>query len=390
MAGRLDAEPVRNPFAGVGDSRAGFQRSEIPFRKESPVTRLFRLCAACIAGAAFTACGSGGGSSLPGAAAVTSGTQPSAIASQRRPAKAEHLYVANAGPSTVTVYAANGSSVLRTISDGVSQPDAMAFDAAGNLYVANAGTDTVTVYAPGSSSVLRTVSRGVDDPAALALDANGNLYVANAGANTVTAYTAGDTALMRTITQGINAPDALVFGAAGNLDVGNVYDGGYDEGSVTVYTSAKGKPRKTLPQGSAPVALAFDDDGNLYVDNDAPMCCPQNWVAVYSPNKKLLRTIGQVHHPDALTFGDAGNLYVADNGGKYVHPVGQITVYAPGGSDVLWSVTTGVSHPVALAFHAHDLFVANAATVTVYAHGQDLVRTISQGIGNPRALSFGP
>jgi DNA-binding beta-propeller fold protein YncE len=99
------------------------------------------------------------------------------------------LYVANGGASTVTVYAPDSKKLLRTISQGVVKPTALAFDGSGNLYVANCGSycggkgsnGTVTVYAPGKAKVLRTISQGVSSPQALAFDGSGNLYVANCG-----------------------------------------------------------------------------------------------------------------------------------------------------------------------------------------------------------------
>ncbi|MGB8520163.1 MAG: hypothetical protein WCD38_08360, partial [Candidatus Tumulicola sp.] len=79
------------------------------------------------------------------------------------------------------------------------------------LFVANLLGNNVTVYAPGSGNVLRTVSQGVDRPNALAFGGNSDLFVANSN-NTVTVYGTGGTKLLRTITQGLNVPDALVFG----------------------------------------------------------------------------------------------------------------------------------------------------------------------------------
>ncbi len=86
-----------------------------------------------------------------------------------------NLYVPNLGNSTVTVYAPGTNNVLRTITQGVNHPTALAFDASGNLYIANIGNDTVTVYARGST-LLRTISRGVSPPD-VASDRSGNLYV---------------------------------------------------------------------------------------------------------------------------------------------------------------------------------------------------------------------
>ena len=93
-----------------------------------------------------------------------------------------NLYVANGSNDTITVYGSGSTSVLRTISQGVKVPLALAFDRSGNLYVANekGGPEhegAVTTYAPGSTSVLRTISQGVNTPGALAFDSSANLYV---------------------------------------------------------------------------------------------------------------------------------------------------------------------------------------------------------------------
>ena len=263
---------------------------------------LVSVAGACLCGAVLAACGNGVPSPVSGPVSARAGVLRSVAVRTADTGKNGNLYVANAAANTVTVYAPGSDSVLRTIAQGVNEPNALAFDSARNLYVANAAANTVTVYAPDSDSVLQTIAQGVNDPKALAFDGTGDLYVANTGANTVTVYAPGSNSLLRTISQGVNAPDALQFGRAGDLQVGNVYGGGYSAGTVTAYAPGSGKPKRTLPQGSAPVALALDGSGNLYVANDAPPCCYQNWVTVYSPSKKLLRTINLVHHPDALAF----------------------------------------------------------------------------------------
>jgi DNA-binding beta-propeller fold protein YncE len=77
-----------------------------------------------------------------------------------------NLYVANysGSTSTATVHAPGSGSVLRTIFQKMLDPDALAFDSFGNLYVANVGFNTATVYASGGTSLLRTISEGVSGP----------------------------------------------------------------------------------------------------------------------------------------------------------------------------------------------------------------------------------
>ncbi len=88
------------------------------------------------------------------------------------PATNTNLYVTNV--ATVTVYAQGSTKVLRTISKGMSGPEALAFDGSGNLYVANYTNNTVTEYAPGGTYAVRTISQGVSGPRALAFYGSGN------------------------------------------------------------------------------------------------------------------------------------------------------------------------------------------------------------------------
>ena len=81
----------------------------------------------------------------------------------------------------MTIYAPGKGKVLRTITDGLNNPFAVAFDGSGNVYIANLFGDkgAVTVYAPGGASLLRTISQGVYGPEALAFDSSSDLFVAN-------------------------------------------------------------------------------------------------------------------------------------------------------------------------------------------------------------------
>jgi DNA-binding beta-propeller fold protein YncE len=65
--------------------------------------------------------------------------------------------------------------LVRTLTNGVYTPDALAFDPAGNLYVANCGFDcggssipgTISVYSAGTTKLLRTISQGIARPGAI-------------------------------------------------------------------------------------------------------------------------------------------------------------------------------------------------------------------------------
>ena len=352
--------------------------------------------AAC---AVLAACNSNGLSSLPSpGAAQTAIAQPQAANSH---VAGPNLYVGDSG--SVTVYAAGSTTPVRTITQGIFNASALAFDPSGNLYVLNVDlTSTngaVTVYAAGTNKLLRTITDGLNDPKAIAMTKSGNLLVANK--YSVTVYAPGSTKPLRTINEGVVFPVALALGSSGTLYVLNA--GADSPASVSVYAPGGSKPTKTLSNGIySPATMLLS--GKLYVGNGDPYtnagkCCS---VAVFPPfHKPLLKSITKdVKYPRALASDGKGNLYVANclscaSGSAQ----DSVTVYAPGKNTVLRTITSGVRGPDALAFDASGrLYVANGSSygsdgfrVTIYAAGRagDPILTIKTKY-RPRSLAFGP
>jgi hypothetical protein len=147
------------------------------------------------------------------------------------------LFVANSGNSTVTVYAppftSGTGAPVTTITNGLNEPQGIAFDANGDLFVANAGNGTVTEYAsPYTGAPVATVSTdvarrfasiaSVSPPYGVALDTSGDLFVSIPQASTVTEYAAPYTgAPIATITNGVNVPEGIAVAANGDLFVAN-------------------------------------------------------------------------------------------------------------------------------------------------------------------------
>jgi hypothetical protein len=286
----------------------------------------------CVTAALLGGCG---GSQPPIGAPGAMPQSGAQVVAPSLPAASANLYVVNSIGPSVTVYAHGRKTLFQTISQGINNPDALAFDSSGNLYVANDGCTfssckpiappTVTVYAPGSTKVLRTIKKGMDNPAALVFDGSGNLYVANDGCpasscrhvvgSTITVYAPGSTKVLRTITKTVDQPFALAFDGSGNLYVAN-----YGVNTVTVYAPGSTKVLRTIEKGvDRPDALAFDGSGNLFVANyPCRFASCRNMassVTVYAPGSaKVLRTISQgVASPLTLAFDLSGNLYVANN-----------------------------------------------------------------------------
>jgi DNA-binding beta-propeller fold protein YncE len=115
------------------------------------------------------------------------------------------LYVANSGNNQVLVYAVQTNSTTGTVTGmtlsgaitaDLNDPVRLALDSAGHLFVANLGNNTVSVYdtnngnteitAAGSKPLISGGS--LNRPLGIAVDSKGNVYVANNGGNSISVY----------------------------------------------------------------------------------------------------------------------------------------------------------------------------------------------------------
>lgn len=224
----------------------------------------------------------------------------------------------------VSVFAPASRELVRTITDGVFEPLALAVDRSGNLYVANGENGDygdIAIYPPNSATPSRTITEGIYDPESLAFDSSGNLYVGNGlYADRVTVYSPSG-ALLRTIVDGVRDPQSIGLDARGDLFVANTEDG--LGRSVTVYAPGKTKLVQTITDGiDCPQSLAIDSAGRLYVANNA-----NGTATIYAPKtRKLLRTISkEVGAPWVVAVDPDDALYVGSFGST-----DRVTIYPPG------------------------------------------------------------
>lgn len=315
-----------------------------------------------------------------------------------------NVYVANASGSSsssssgsngnVTVYVGHGSEQLRTITEGISEPDAVAVDGNGTLYVANLGgsssgssssgsTGEVTVYRHGRNHLSYPINAGISSPRALAVDAKGNLYVLNGAATSssssssaangsVSIYPPKHRSPSIVLTTGIDGPVAMAVDSAGDVFVANGAASGSKSssasgGSVVEFTAGSRTPAGTITNGIAvPRALAIDGNGTLYVANlgggsssSSSSSASGGSVSIYpsgetSPDRIV--TDG-VTAPTAIATA-GGFMFVANgpssassSSSSSAASSGDVQVYPPGHSSPRFTITHAISIPIALGVH---------------------------------------
>lgn len=311
-----------------------------------------------------------------------------------------NVYVVNdAGSSSswwgsggsVSVYVAHGTQLLHTITRGLNEPVADAIDGSGNLYVANsAGSSSsssgsagsVSVYRSGHFRLIDTITDGIFGPRALAFDGSGNLYVLNGGSMSSSSSSSSSSAgsvtiyahhrLVGTLTNGITSPVAMAVDSAGDVMVANAASSSSGSssssgGSVVVFTAGSTTPSETITTGILNArALAVDTSDNLYVANAAggssssssSSSSASGSVAIFSPGSATpsVTITDGVTNPDALAVAPNGWLYVSNAPGgssssSSSSSGGSISVYPAGHTNVRFTITRGISVPVALGIN---------------------------------------
>ncbi len=309
---------------------------------------------------------------------------PSAVAAAT---SAGYLYVANNKGGSVTVYAPGKTSVSRSITRGIGDPLAMAFDRSGTLYVVNG--KSVSVYSRGANSPERTLSRSQESAVDVSVNTSQACIAFGPKNGSVNVYGTAGTPLLSTFPTGSLWVDGVLMNQNGNIyaDLFNAPRGAH---SITEFTS-KGKALISLPgsEWPAPVQpLAIDSRNNLYVGYTS-LKNHVSQINIYRENSSHKFRELPASWAWALDVDLRDNLYIAN------YQNNSITEYASQGSQPLRTITSGISRPVALAVGREGvLYVANAGSnsVTEYSPGRAtfVLRTITQGIRNPVALALQP
>ena len=184
------------------------------------------------------------------------------------------LALANVGDGSL--YAPPYTAAPTALSNGLSSPYGVAFDASNNLYFGNNGAVTLAMLAPPYTGAPTTVSLS---SYADGLTVSGTtLFVGeNADVDIFSLPLTASSTPIATLSRGISRVFRSAVDARGNLWVANQHGGASNEGSIEEFT----KPfstgeipavRISMPVGGGstsynPWGIAFDAAGNLYVTN---------------------------------------------------------------------------------------------------------------------------
>lgn len=344
-----------------------------------------------VAVAWLAGCGSTQTLLQPGAG-VTATTSPSEASP--RTTREPRLYV---GGSNISEYLLGHTHPLRSVPAYVATPKGMAVDSLGNLFaiVASGSDELLQIY---NARTLKMRPGYLPYGGAIAIDANSYVYLRDY--DSITVLTPGGAHKLRVMRKKVQYPGPMAFDRFGKLYAG-------DFSGITVFAPT-GRPgymsyERRITKGIAsPRALAFGPSDELFVANcrRCPYSQPgtrKDWISVYARNgstpvRRFYDGADGLKQPIALAVDSKGRLYVANysfgkTGGERG---GEVAVYAADSSNRIKTITQGVDAPLALAIDPSDnLYVANwfGGTVTVYSPGgAQLLQTIKDGAGAAQAL----
>jgi DNA-binding beta-propeller fold protein YncE len=207
------------------------------------------------------------------------------------------------------------------------------------------------------------IATSLSSPQGDIFDASGDLWVANSGTNQVLEYTAAtlrsNSPQAQVVIQGLAGPARLAFNPtnASELWVANAQGNSVAEYDV----ASPGSPIEVLTRGiSEPLGIAVDDDGNVYVANNA-----SNSITVY---------------PAGST--SPAQTWTTDNQGNPFSAPGAMFLYGAGSTKAALYVGFGPDS-------APDSVISYSLASVLGGPIPEVQRTFTSGISGPTGISVG-
>lgn len=327
----------------------------------------------------------------------------------------------------------------------LSFPIGIVGDGAGNIYVAEEAncvvrkvdaTGTITTFAGlhgdggFSGGGEAATSAAIGSPRGLAFH-NGTIYISNAGAARIRSVNLGTNVIhtyagstfgydgdgnLLTASQ-FAKPSMIIFNSQNELVVADTYNGRLREAEKRMFTIAGGYLGDDSAPASAalqlPEAVAFDSDGNYYIDDATDNRVRKvtvktgeidtvagTGVSGYSGDGKRA-TNAELSYPTGVAVDIAGNIFISDSSNLVIRKVdtkGKISTFASNPN------FSGLGH-IALD-SANNLYVADngacvvwkitpAATVSVFAgvvnvcgYNADNIAATAAQLNTPYGVAF--
>jgi hypothetical protein len=334
----------------------------------------------------------------PGSPAITVSSSSSAFQIEPSPPPGEVVILPDTEIGSTATLTFTASYAGQT-TDGCAQPGAVCtsqFPAGLTplIAVGNAGNGTISMYCTCAEGPVMTISLGAgSSPAALTYDYIGDIDYADGGLGEAATFSFPYSSGPLFVYGPIVNPVAVGIDQDQNL---YVLDNKTDH--VLVYPFGTTTPVATLEAGSGASSMIVDFESDVIVGNKLG-----NSVSIFTPSHTAGHPYtGLTAPPYTLTTGvstplalaiDSTYLYVANATTVKEYSLASLTSnVAPA-----VTITSGINVPTAMAIDSTDplrsdyLFVANqgASTVTVYKPAAtSAFETISSGISIPTAMAF--
>jgi sugar lactone lactonase YvrE len=220
-------------------------------------------------------------------------------------AKSRLVYVSNLGAGAIDVFDQKGhdQTPIATITDGILGPGGLTTDKKGNLYVADegpiSGKWTVQVYAPGTTTPAKSYTTDLDSPTDTAVGKDGSIYIANFNGlknGWVAVYPQGDTSKEYRLSDfNGGAPLSVALDAKGNLYVM------YDIDTNTEDVSAVNEYAPGATSGTN-LNLQFNAGGGIQVDRKGNIIVAQQ----LDPSEILIFPRGQTQASKEISMPGGG------------------------------------------------------------------------------------